>query len=202
MAVLGFTNSLGTDAIGLAGRPLFLRVLALATVIFSLLATRSQAETPSAEYRLKAAFLFNFAQFTEWPPQAFANTKAPIVIGILGVDPFGSFLDETVRNEEAHGRPLVVKRFKTAAEVETCHILYISASEEPRVDSILETLYGRPVLTVGDFESFALRGGMVRFYTQNNRIRMRINLDSVRAAKLDITSRILRVAEIVSAAGK
>src|SRR5712664_4158707 len=109
----------------------------------------SPAQTPtSPEYQLKAVFLFNFAQFVEWPPTAFPEAKAPLVIGVLGEDPFGPYLDETVRGEKVNNRPLVVQRFRQVEEIKTCHVLFISRSERERLGQILAGLKGRNILAV------------------------------------------------------
>ena len=158
----------------------------------------SLAQSPaSPEYQLKAVFLFNFAQFVEWPASAFPGPDAPLVIGILGEDPFGPYLDETVRGEKVNDRPLVVRRFRSVEEISTCHILFISGREMGRLRGILDSLRGRSILTVGDVEGFATRGGMIRFITDQNRIRFRINLDAAKAADLTISSKLLRAAQIV-----
>ena len=111
------------------------------------------------EYQLKAVFLFNFAQFVEWPPEAFPDAQTPLVIGVLGEDPFGAYLDETVRGERVNNRSLVVQRYRRVDEIKTCHILFISRSEADRLEQILVRLKGRNILTVGDAEGFAQRGG-------------------------------------------
>ncbi len=159
----------------------------------------SPAPTPSSpEYQLKAVFLFNFAQFVEWPPTAFPEAKTPVVIGVLGEDPFGAFLDETVRGEKVNNRPLVVQRFRRVEEIKTCHVLFVSRSERERLGQILPSLKGRNILTVGDAEDFAVRGGMIRFVTEKNKIRLRINVDAAKTADLTISSKLLRPAEIVT----
>lgn len=162
--------------------------------------TGAAAESPS-EYQVKAVFLYNFAQFVEWPPEAFADERAPLVIGVLGQDPFGPDLDAALRGETAANRPLVVRRFANVAEIDVCHILFISGSEWPHIDEVLSALRGRSILTVGDTEGFARRGGMIRFVTERNRIRLRISLDAATRAKLTISSKLLRLAEIVPAGG-
>lgn len=157
----------------------------------------SAAAEPFREYQVKAVFLYNFAQFTEWPTNAFANTNSPIVIGILGTDPFGSALDEAVRNETIRGRRLVVEHYRRAEEIQTCHILFISQSEARRLDQDMSSLRGRPILTVSDIDSAALRGVMIRLITENNKIRLRINLDAVNTSRLVISSKLLRAAETI-----
>jgi hypothetical protein len=154
-------------------------------------------ETPT-EYQLKAVFLFNFAQFIEWPPATFPDPKAPLVIGVLGDDPFGASLDETVRDEMIGQRKLVVERYRRVEEITRCHILFISQSEAGRLKPILAQLRGRNTLTVCDTPGYALRGVMIRFVTDKNKIRLRINLEAAKAAGLVISSKLLRPAEIVT----
>lgn len=149
----------------------------------------------SPEYQVKAVFLFNFAQFVDWPPKSFPEPQAPLIIGVLGDDPFGSYLDETVRGEKANNRPLLVQRYRRAAEIRTCQVLFISRSETDRLEQILPSLKGRNILTVADSEDFALHGGMIQLVTEKNKIRMRINLGAVKAANLTISSKLLRVAD-------
>ena len=153
---------------------------------------------PSREYQIKAVFLFNFTQFVEWPEQAFSEAQAPLVIGVLGEDPFGEILDETVRGEKLNNRPLVVRRYRRVEEITGCHVLFISRSETDRLESIFAALKGRSMLTVGDVESFARRGGMIRFVMENNRTRLKINVEAAKAVGLTISSKLLRPAEIVT----
>ena len=159
----------------------------------------SLAQTePTREYQVKAVLLFNFAQFVDWPTQAFGAAQTPLVIGVLGKDPFGAYLDATVRGETVNRRPLAVQRYRQVAEIKTCHVLFISRSEAERLEQILAGLKGRNILTVGDAEGFAGRGGMIRFITEKNRTRLRINLDAVKAANLTISSKLLRSADIIA----
>ena len=149
------------------------------------------------EYDLKAAFLYHLTQFVEWPPEAFSAAEDPLVIGVLGTDPFGKTLNEIVRDEVVKNRKLIVQQYRNKEEIKGCHILFISQSEGERLDEILSALKGRHILTVGDTEGFAQRGGMVRFITEKNKIRLRINMDSVKAASLSISSKLLRASELV-----
>ena len=148
---------------------------------------------PAAEYQVKAVFLFNFAQFVEWPPSAFPQSQTPLVIGVLGQDPFGAYLDETVRGERVNNRPLTVRRYRRVEEIQTCHVLFISRSEADRMDQILASLKYRKILTVADVESAAGSRVMIRFVTQQNKIRLRINPEAARAANLSISSKLLRL---------
>jgi len=171
--------------------------LAVLTVS-ALFTTRTFGQSEFNEYQLKSVFLFNFAQFVEWPEKAFTDAGAPIVIGILGTDPLGVVLDETVRDERAGGRRLIVRRFRRIEDVGVCHILFISRSESTHLEAILSALKGRSILTVSDINRAALRGVMVRFVTEKKRIRLRINLDEAKLAGLTISSKLLRPTEIVS----
>ena len=153
---------------------------------------------PAKEYQVKAVFLYNFAQFVEWPEAAFPDAQTPLVIGVLGEDPFGGYLEETVRGEKVNNRPLVIERYRRAEEIGICHILFISRSEADRLEKIFAELKGRNILTVGDFDGFTKSGGMMRFVTEKNKTRLRINLEAAKAARLTISSKLLRPAEIIT----
>jgi hypothetical protein len=170
----------------------------IAMLLFLLGLKSAAPAAPAPEYQLKAVFLFNFAQFVEWPQEAFPDAQTPLTIGVLGEDPFGAYLDATVRGETVNGRPLVVQHFLRVDEIKTCHILFISRSEGNRLEQILTVLKGRSILTVSDLSHFAARGGIVRFYTDRNKIRLRINVAAAKAASLTISSKLLRPAEIVT----
>lgn len=178
------------------GRRPFLRwaVLGLLPVGLATVPLRGEA---FKEYDLKAAFLYHLTQFVEWPAGAFAAADSPLVIGVLGQDPFGGVLDEMVRNEVVKNRRLTVQRFRRQDEIPPCHVLFIASSEEARLEEIFARIRGRPILTVGDTEGFARRGGMVRFMTEKGKIRMRINLDSARASNLVISSKLLRASDVI-----
>ena len=157
------------------------------------------AEAPT-EYQVKAVFVFNFSHFVEWPPQALTDPNQPFVIGIVGNDPFGVRLDEAVRGERIDQHPLSVRRFRTVADIGDCQILYVGRSESAQLRQILEALDHRGTLTVSDLDGSSERGVMIQFVTENSRIRLRINVESARAAGLTISSKLLRPAEIVSTA--
>jgi hypothetical protein len=179
------------------------RAIALVAALFIGIRSDVAAQTgPPSEYHVKAVFLFNFAQFVEWPADAFTDPQAPVVVGILGDDPFGSFLDETVRGEHVGARPFEIRRFQRIADITACQLLFISQSEGDRVEEILASLKSRPILTVSDGDDFAERGGMIHFVTEKNHIRLRINLRAVEHAHLTLSSKLLRVAELVAATGR
>ena len=106
----------------------------------------------AGEYQIKAAFLFNFAKFIEWPSEAFNNGGAPLVLGIMGEDPFGSAIDQALNGKTVNGRQLTIKRLKWGQNLRDCHILFISSSERNRLAQIIESLKGASVLTVGEMK--------------------------------------------------
>jgi hypothetical protein len=175
------------------------RAAAIIAALLSLAAVPGLAQAPPAptEYQVKAVFLFNFSQFVDWPAASFADGRSPLVIGVLGRDPFGTTLDEIVSGETVNGRPLAVRRYDSVDKVDTCHILFVDRSQAEQVDAILAALKGRSVLTVADFEGFARHGGIIRFITVDNKIRLRVNLAAAQEAKLTISSKLLRPAHIV-----
>jgi hypothetical protein len=153
---------------------------------------------PSKEYQVKAVFLFNFAQFVEWPPAAFGDGTSPLVIGVLGDNPFGTYLDETVRDEKVGNRPLEVRRYQRVDEIKTCHVLFVGLSEANRLEQILASLKDRSILIVGDSNDFVQRGGMIQLASSQSRIRLRINEGAAKTANLTISSKLLRSAELVT----
>jgi len=156
--------------------------------------------TTTKEYKVKATYLFNFAQFVEWPATVFADANAPIIIGVLGDDEFGPFLDQIVQGEKIKNRPLIVKRSRTVAELKACHILFISKSEEPRLAAILASLAQSSVLTLGEVEGFAQRGGIINFFLDGEKLRFEINTDAADRCGLRIRSQLLSLSKIVATA--
>ena len=148
---------------------------------------------PTAQ-QVEAVFLFYFSQFVDWPAGAFAGEHSPIVIGVLGDDPFDGTLDQAVAGERVNGRPIVVRRLKSITDATGCHILYISSSESAELPEILSTIKGRNVLTVSDLDHFVQSGGMIRFVLIDRHVRLRINAQAARAAGLTLSSKLLRAA--------
>jgi hypothetical protein len=155
----------------------------------------------SSEYLIKAGFIYNFAKFVEWPSAAFADADSPIVIGVVGVDPFGSLIDRIVEDKKIGSRGFVVKRFKSGRDLKDlkdCKILFISPSEKGHIDEILQSVKGLPILTVGETPGFAERGGIIRFTLEDNRVRFEVNVEAARQVNLNISSRLLTLAKIIS----
>jgi YfiR/HmsC-like len=174
------------------------RSLLSGTLFFGLASALAQNQV-SREYDLKAVLLYHFTQFVEWPAASFPRPDSPMVIGVLGRDPFGHALDILATQPAENGRRIVIVRLRNLDAARNCHILFVSESEQDRLPEIIAALRNLPVLTVGDFEGFATGGGIVRFMkTPDDRIRLRINLDSVRASGLNMSAKLLRIAEVIS----
>ncbi len=158
--------------------------------------SRAQQQ-PVSEYQVKAAFLYNFAKFVDWPPEAFRDPSAPIVMCIEGDDPFGNALDQTVRDKTVNGRAFFIRRGRQLPELKQCHILFISSSERRRLPEIFSRLQGAGVLTVGESERFASSGGVVQFALEDNRVHLVMNPDAAARARLKVSSKLLAIATIV-----
>jgi hypothetical protein len=149
------------------------------------------------EYQVKAAFLYNFARFIEWPAELFKEVPPPLVVGVLGEDPFGSTLDQSLNGKSINGRPLTIKRLKWGQNLRDCHLLFICSSEKKRLAQILESLKGASVVTVSDLSNFCQQGGMIGFTLEENKVRFVINRDVAEQAQLRISSKLLTLAKAV-----
>jgi len=170
---------------------LALLFLALAAAVIPECAAQDAA--PS-EYQIKAAFLFNFAKFVQWPPEAFATTNSPLIIGVLGENVFGDNLEKTINHKVINERPLQFKEFHSVGEATNCHILFISTSEKAKFSKIIQGLQGTSVLTVSETGEFIDAGGMINFVLEANKIRFEINDEAAKKAGLKISSKLLSLA--------
>jgi hypothetical protein len=154
------------------------------------------AQTGTAhEYALKAGVLYHIIEYVEWP--GISNNTSAIEIGLLGDIPFADAL-EVLNGKTIQGRKLEVKRIATLAEAGTCQVVFVGASEKPRISQIVNELKNRPVLTVGEVEGFAEKGGMVNLVAGPNRIVLEINRQVAADAKLSMSSQLLKLAKLVS----
>lgn len=172
--------------------------LILLSLLFANVQTSEAQSSAVPDYQVKAIFLYNFAQFVEWPSTQFDSPDSPFVIGILGKDPFGKYLDQTIENEKVNGHPMVVQRI-TLADIgsKKMHIVFINLPTPEQLTPVLENFKSQSVLTVGDAPEFARLGGMIRFSTENSKTKIQINLEVAKEASLSISSKLLRLAEIV-----
>ena len=150
-----------------------------------------------SEYQVEAAYLFNFGRFVEWPAKLAPAKTGPFTICVLGQDPFGPALDKTVAGGMIGNQSVAARRISTPHDSGDCQILYISSSEESRLNKIIESLDKNPVLTVSDIPGFSQRRGMIEFVREGNRIRFEVNLTATQSAGLNLSSDLLKVATSV-----
>lgn len=169
----------------------------LAIFLWSLLVVpclRSQQASKPNEYQVKAVYLYNFGRFVQWPTKDAVNNDGPFTICILGQDPFGPVLDSTLAGESLGGKPVMTKRIAKPQDAADCRILFINSKEEGHLQEILAELNGAAILTVSDMPAFSRRGGMIQFVLDGDKVRFEINLTSAEAAKLVLSSELLKVA--------
>jgi YfiR/HmsC-like len=158
------------------------------------LGARLMMADPSLEYQVKAVCVLNAARFVSWPASAFSDIEAPLVIGILGDNPFGSTLQDVVNGATVRQRKIVVRRINIGEAAAGCHILFVSRSERDRLDSILSALRDASVLTVSELDGFAGNGGMIELTLDHGKIRFEVNQEASRRARLKIDSQFLLLA--------
>lgn len=157
----------------------------------------SLAAARLSESEIKAAYLFNFTRFVEWPPEAFSDAKAPIVIGVLGEDGFADLLRDSTAGKIVNGRAVVIRQLKEGSDLRSCNILFVSASERRYGPRIHEQLKNSTVLTVGDADLSVQSISIITFFVEENKLRLEIDLESASAARLKISSKIIAVSRIV-----
>jgi hypothetical protein len=153
-------------------------------------------ETAFDEYKVKAAYLYNLTKFVTWPDSSFPAPESDFVIAILGADPFGRSMDELLRDRTANGRRILLERVDGLSRLGRCHILFVSRSLEQKVETILEQVAGRPVLTVSDLPGFGERGGIFTFFWEEQNVRFEVNQDAVRKSGLHLSAKLLSLARI------
>lgn len=151
----------------------------------------------SSEYLVKAAFLFHFAQFVDWPPEAFKGADSPVTYCTVGEDPFQGALEASLAGKKIGERTFRVQHLKQMQEIQECQVLFFGPTEKKVIATMLATLKHSPVLTVGESEHFAEEGGMIGFLLEDNKVRFEINLESAEHAKLRISARLLALAKTV-----
>jgi len=177
------------------------------------IAAQARADSSSSrEYQIKAAFLYNFIKFVDWPQEKVPDSNEPITIGILGKDPFGNAF-EPIKDKQVKSRKIVIKRFKNFEELKKsnekdktelgreiealrkCHLLFVCSSEKEILGEIIKALKGSPVLTVGETDDFLEAGGIIKFVIEEKKVRFEINITASKRAKLKIRSQLLRLAK-------
>lgn len=168
------------------------RAMTAAGLIILLAASGTARAEVASEYDVKAAFLYNFTKFVEWPSSAF-DERNDFQLCVLGEDPFGGSLD-VVKGEKVSGRNITLLRTPKLAEAEGCQILFISRSERNRMPEVLRELRDAPVLTVADTDGFLDRGGIINFVLEGSKVRFEISQEAAERAGIKISSKLLRLA--------
>jgi hypothetical protein len=169
-------------------------LIMLSFSVTALVLGRTHAQSAN-EYQVKAAFLYNFAKFVEWPSEAFSYSSAPLVVGVMGDDPFGSTLDQAIAGKVVNGHPLMIKRLKWGQDLRGCHILFISSSERKRLGQIFDSLRGANVLTIGESDRFGQEGGIITFVMEEEKVRFEINTSVADQSRLRVSSKLLALAK-------
>jgi hypothetical protein len=149
------------------------------------------------DYQVKAAYLYNFGRFVEWPAKVAAAKDDSFTVCVLGEDPFGPALDATLAGETMNGKSVVARRISAPEESSNCQILFVSSAEDRRIDKIIGALKKEAVLTVSDMPRFSQRGGMIQFLLEGNRVRFEVNLSAAQRAGLTLSSELLKIATTV-----
>ena len=150
----------------------------------------------ASEYQIKAVFIYNFTHFVNWPERAFDSQYDSFVIGIIGNDPIARYVETAIANERVGSHVLRFERYNSIKEIDKCHILYVASKDPDEIKEILKSVEGKNILTVGDTPNFVRWGGMIRFYTEEGRIRLQINNTIAKEEELKISSKLLRVAQV------
>jgi hypothetical protein len=149
------------------------------------------------EYQVKAAFLYTFAKFVQWPTDAFKSPNDPILVCVLGHNPFGNSLEEVIRGKSMEGHAFVFRQVADAEQASVCQILFVSSSDDKHFRSLAGRLKPAGILTVGEAQGFASEGGVINFKLDAGRVRFEINVDAAEHAQLHISSKLLSLAQIV-----
>jgi len=155
------------------------------------------AQSQAAEYSVKAAFLFNFAKFIDWPPENFKASSDPMIYCLAGEDPFGDLLDQALAGKTIGGHPVRLLRPKKPEDADVCNIVFLASKQEKLSARYLERLKDHSVLTVGEADDFLKQGGIIRFVLDDNKVRFEVNLTAAEHAKLKVSSRLLALARSV-----
>jgi hypothetical protein len=177
------------------------RPVALLTVLLTVLliggARGGTSQTTEEEYRVKAAFIFHFAQLVDWPSDTVADTDNSLFLCTLGEDPFQGMLEGTVAGKVIGNRVMRIRHLGQAQDMQTCQILFIGRAQSKRIPQLVAGLRNAPILTVGETAGFLDAGGMIRFLLEENKVRFEINVQAAESARLKIGSRLLSLAEHV-----
>jgi len=179
-----------------ASRGFFLLTLVSSLILNASLTALAMSED-SAEYPVKLGFLYNFTKFVEWPAESYRDAGAPLTICIVGHDPFSAELEAELRTRKVGDHPVEVKAPKTTDSLSGCHIVFVPVTEKDHVDKIMKEVEGSSSLTVGESEGFAVMGGVINLFVEENKVHFEVNPLAAERARLKISSKLLTMAKIV-----
>ena len=172
-------------------------MLMLSLALSLILSSSATAQRGAELDRLKAAFIFQFTNFVEWPDDAFEDESSPFVIGIVGNDAVKNILEAAVRDKLIGGRKASVRSFSSTSDLSSCQIVFVDESEARRAPDIVDRYADQPILTIGDSDKFTKLGGVIRLYQEARKLRIEINIDAAERAKLKISSKLLSLSRVV-----
>jgi hypothetical protein len=174
-----------------------LQVLALIGLPLNAAGADAASGGPAREYEIKAAFLYNFTKFIEWPAHSFADAGAPIVIGVLGDSPCTEALQRLVKDRKVNGRAIVVRRIASGQEAQATHLLFVGSEQEAQFAGLQPAIELLPILTVGETPGFPILGGAIEFVPQGDKLRFEINIGVAERAGLKISAQLQKLATVI-----
>jgi hypothetical protein len=175
---------------------MILKELIITIIFLTTFVQHAWAESFFNEYQVKAAYLYNFAKFVEWPESSFRDSSSPIKICVLGRDPFGKSLDD-LRHKSVGNRKLEIERFQQTDQAKACHVLFVSEAEKENLSAILRAVQKKSILTIGETKGFTGAGGIINLVKTGDKVSFEINRDAADRSGLKISSQLLKLATIV-----
>lgn len=172
-----------------------MKIRILLLFIISCISATAQ-QSLNSEAKIKAVFLYNFTRFVEWPGKSFSGENSPFIIGILGNDPFGAYIEQAIKGEKVGNHLIEIRRYDSVNEIKDCHILFINLQDGSMIKEAISKASGKNILTVSDANNFAGWGGIIRFYSEESKVKIEINTSAAKAANLSISSKLLSVSQI------
>jgi len=182
-----------------------LLALGLCALTMSAAWAQEQPQIIDREFEIKAAYLYNFGLYVKWPKGAVPGNDPKFIIGVLGKDRASASLDKVAETKKVDDKKVVIQRFKSMEDYKPCHILFISGAAagekdekaEERLAAALKQIKGKPVLIVTENEGLALKGAVINFFVDDNRVKFEINPEAAKGQGLEVSSKLLQLGKIV-----
>jgi hypothetical protein len=169
---------------------------ATAIGLILMLSAPCRADGPTREQQVKAAFIYNFTQFVDWPPEAFDKDDSPLIVAMLGDDSLAGALDKAMDKKTAGSRPIVVKHFATLDDLGPCHLLFVPATQDSNLSALFDKIKGKPILAVGESDAFMPAGGTMHLFLEDGKMKFEVNSDVCDAIKLHPSAKLMSLARI------